>query len=186
MKHSAVRLREAEEGRRPFGHFPQMERWNQGAWILRDRTLLGLEMLLDEAFRIPGTGVRFGLDGIIGVVPGVGDVVGGLLSLIIPVAAWMRGVAYVTLARMAVNVAIGVLVGSIPLLGDVFDVAWEANRRNYRLLQRHVREPRRNTWRDWIFLLVLAAGLGLVFRHPAPGGDMARRVAHASLRTPVS
>jgi hypothetical protein len=54
-------------------------------------------------------------------------------------------------------------VGSIPLLGDVFDEAWKANRRNYRLLQLHVREPRRHTWCDWTFLLALAAGMGLVF-----------------------
>jgi hypothetical protein len=126
----------------------------------------GLEMLLDEAFLIPGTGVRFGLDGIIGLVPGLGNIVAGLLSLIIPVAAWMRGIRYVTLARMVANVGIGVLLGSIPLLGNIFDIAWKANRRNYRLLQLHVREPRRHTRRDWIFLLGLAVGLGVVFAIP--------------------
>ena len=166
MKHSAVRLGEAEVGKRRVGRFLQMERANRGAWILRDRTLQGLEMLLDEAFLIPGTGVRFGLDGIIGLIPGLGDIVAGLLSLIIPVAAWMRGVPYVTLARMVANVGIGVLVGSIPLLGDIFDIAWKANRRNYGLLQLHVREPRRHTWRDWTFLLGLAVGLGVVFAIP--------------------
>ncbi len=155
-----------EEGRRPFGHAVRMDRWNRGAWILRDRTLQGLEILLDEAFRIPGTPFRFGLDGIIGLVPGVGDVVAGLLSLLIPWAAWMRGVPYVTLARMAVNIGLGVLVGSIPVIGDIFDVAWKANRRNYRLLQLHVREPRRHTWRDRVFLALVACGLGLVFATP--------------------
>jgi hypothetical protein len=59
-------------------------------------------------------------------------VLAGLLSLIIPLAAWIRGVPYVTLVRMAANLAIGVLVGSIPLFGDIFDIAWKANRRNYR------------------------------------------------------
>jgi hypothetical protein len=144
----------------------QMDRWNRGAWILRDSTLQGLEILLDEAFRIPGTGIRFGLDGIIGLVPGLGDVVAGLLSLIIPLAAWMRGVPYVTLVRMAVNLGIGVLVGSIPIFGDIFDIFWKANRRNYRLMQLHLREPQRYNWRDWTFLLVLAAALGLVFAIP--------------------
>jgi hypothetical protein len=95
------------------------ERWNRGAWLFRDRTLHGLEILLDEAFVLPGTGIRFGLDGIIGLVPGLGDVVAGLLSLIIPLAGWIRGVPYVTLARMAVNLGIGVLVGSVPLFGDI-------------------------------------------------------------------
>ncbi len=141
-------------------------RWERGAWLFRDETLHGLEILLDEAFRIPGTGFRFGIDGIIGLVPGLGDVLAGLLSLVIPLAAWIRGLPYVTLMRMAVNLGIGVLVGSIPLFGDVFDIAWKANRRNYDLLRRHLGAPRRHTWRDWGFLLALATGLGVVFAIP--------------------
>jgi hypothetical protein len=142
------------------------ERWAKGAWIFRDQTLQRLEILLDEAFRIPGTSIRFGLDGIIGLVPGLGDVVAGLLSLIIPLAAWIRGVPYVTLVRMATNIGIGVLVGSVPLFGDIFDIAWKANRRNYLLMRRHLGEPRRHTWRDWTFLLLLAASLGAIFAIP--------------------
>jgi len=142
------------------------DRWTKGAWIFRDRTLEQLEILLDEAFRVPGTGIRFGIDGIIGLVPGLGDVAAGLLSLIIPLAAWIRGVPYVALIRMAVNIGIGVLVGSIPLLGDIFDIAWKANRRNYHLMRRHLGEPRTHTWRDWGFLLLLAGVLGLVFAIP--------------------
>jgi hypothetical protein len=141
-------------------------RWTRGAWIFRDQTLERLEILLDEAFRIPGTGVRFGIDGIIGLVPGLGDVLAGLLSLIIPLAAWIRGAPYVALVRMAVNLGIGVLIGSIPLLGDIFDIAWKANRRNYQLLRRHLVEPRRHTWKDWSFLFGLAGALGLVFAIP--------------------
>jgi hypothetical protein len=144
----------------------QPGRWNRGAWLFRDSTLQRLEFLLDEAFRIPGTGVRFGLDGIVGLVPGFGDVLAGLLSLVIPLAAWIRGVPYVTLVRMVVNLGIGVLVGSIPLAGDIFDIAWKTNRRNYRLLQRHLSEPRRHTTRDWLFLLSLACIVGLVFATP--------------------
>jgi hypothetical protein len=155
----------------PAADFPADEaartnRWNRGAWLFRDRTLRGLEILLDEAFRIPGTRIRFGLDGIIGLVPGLGDVLAGLLSLAIPVAGWARGTPYVTLARMGVNLGIGVLVGSIPILGDAFDIAWKPNRRNYRLLRRHLGDPRRHTWRGWSFLAILAAGLGIVFSIP--------------------
>jgi hypothetical protein len=142
------------------------ERWNRGAWIFRDQTLQRLEILLDEAFRIPGTQIRFGIDGIIGLVPGLGDVLAGLLSLVIPLAAWVRGVPYVTLMRMAANLGIGVLVGTIPIFGDIFDIAWKPNRRNYRLLQRHLGEPRQHTWRDWSFLLALAVGMALVFAIP--------------------
>jgi hypothetical protein len=145
---------------------PVIGRWGRGVWLFRDETLRQLEVLLDEAFRIPGTDFRFGIDGIIGLIPGLGDVLAGLLSLIIPIAAWIRGVPYVTLLRMAVNIAIGVLVGAIPLFGDIFDVAWKANRRNYLLLQRHLHEPRRHTWRDWCFLLLLLCALGVVFAIP--------------------
>ncbi len=155
-----------EPSRTPVILPPVAGRWGRSAWLFRDETLRQLEVLLDEAFRIPGTGFRFGIDGIIGLVPGLGDVLAGLLSLIIPIAAWVRGVPYVTLLRMGVNIAIGVLVGAIPLLGDIFDVAWKANRRNYLLLQRHLLEPRRHTWRNWCFLLLLLGALGIVFAIP--------------------
>jgi hypothetical protein len=142
------------------------DRWNRGAWLFRDGTLQRVEFLLDEAFRIPGTRIRFGIDGIIGLVPGIGDVLAGILSLLIPLAAWIRGVPYVTLVRMAVNLGIGVLVGTIPIFGDAFDIVWKANRRNYRLLTRHLGEPRRHTGKDWVFLALIAGGLGFIFALP--------------------
>jgi hypothetical protein len=142
------------------------DRWNRGAWLFRDGTLHKLEILLDEAFHIPGTGIRFGLDGIIGLVPGVGDVLAGLLSSVIPLAAWIRGVPYVTLMRMTANLGIGVLVGSVPLFGDIFDIAWKANRRNYLLLCHHLEAPHRRTARDWGFLFLLAATLAFIFAIP--------------------
>ncbi len=141
-------------------------RWQRGAWLLRDDTLQRVEILLDEAFRIPGTSLRFGLDGVIGLVPGLGDVLAGLLSLLIPLAAWTRGLPYITLLRMAANLALGVLIGSIPLVGDVFDIAWKANRRNYQLLRRHLAAPRRPTWRDWTFLALIVSALGTLFALP--------------------
>jgi hypothetical protein len=145
---------------------PDAQRWNHGARWLDDERLRWFEVLLDEAFAIPGTQIRFGIVGIIGLVPGLGDVLAGLLSLVIPLAGWVRGVPYVTLIRMLVNLAIGVLVGTIPILGDAFDIAWRANRRNYRLLTRTLAEPHRHTWRDWAFLCFLVAAIGVIFAAP--------------------
>jgi len=145
---------------------PPGHRWNRGAWLFRDSTLRSLEILLDEAFRVPGTQMRFGLDGIVGLVPIAGDVLTGLVSLIIPVAAWIRGVPYVALVRMAVNVGIGVLVGSIPIFGDIFDIAWKPNRRNYQLLTRHIGQPHLHTGKDWAFLFILAATIVFIFAIP--------------------
>ncbi|HEX4020166.1 MAG TPA: DUF4112 domain-containing protein [Acidobacteriaceae bacterium] len=134
------------------------------AWS--DENLDLLAHLLDDWLRIPGTSIRFGLDAIIGLVPGLGDVMVGIASCILLLAAWIRGVPYVALIRMAVNIAIDVLVGSIPILGDAFDIAWKANRRNYALLVRHVHEPRQHTWKDWIFLLLIALVILAIFALP--------------------
>ena len=71
---------------------PPHDRWSRGAWYFRDDILQRMEVLLDEAFRVPGTRIRFGVDGVVGLVPGIGDPLAGLLSLIIPFAAWARGV----------------------------------------------------------------------------------------------
>src|SRR5271170_7270497 len=114
-----------------------------------DENLDLLAHILDDWFRVPGTSIRFGLDGIIGLIPGLGDVLAGLASCIIIVAAWFRGVPYVALARMVVNVGVDVLVGAIPIAGDAFDIAWKANRRNYALMTRHLRQPRKHTWKDY-------------------------------------
>ncbi len=132
-------------------------RGGRGSRPFSDENLDLLSHVLDDWLRIPGTSVRFGLDAIVGLVPGIGDVLAGLASCILLLAAWFRGVPYITLIRMTVNIGIGVVVGSIPLFGDMFDVVWKANRRNYKLLTRHMEQPRRHTWKDWGFLLMLAA-----------------------------
>ena len=119
-----------------------------------------------RGIRHPGHRHRFGIDGIVGLIPGLGDALAGALSLIIPFAAWVRGVPYITLLRMLTNVAIGLLVGTIPILGDAFDIFWKANRRNYQLLTRSIAAPHRHTWRDWPFLALLAAGIGVIFALP--------------------
>jgi len=111
--------------------------------------------LLDDIFRIPGTEIRFGLDALIGWVPGIGDAMTGIASFLIVFASWRRGAKAVTLVRMIANVLLETAIGAIPVAGDVFHVVWKANRRNYRLLIREKEEPGANTRRDWMFLAVL-------------------------------
>ena len=127
--------------------------------MFRDENLDMLSRVLDTWFRIPGTSIRFGLDGIIGFFPGIGDFLAGAASCIIVLAAFFRGVPMVTIARMVVNLGIEVGVGMVPVLGNLFDIGWRANRRNYHLLERSLAAPKRDTWKDWLFMGLLGAGL---------------------------
>jgi len=127
--------------------------------VFRDENLDLLSRVLDTWFRIPGTNIRFGLDGIIGFVPGVGDFLAGAASCIIVLAAFVRGVPLVTVARMVVNLVIEVGIGMVPVLGNLFDIGWRANRRNYHLLEQSLAGARRDTWKDWVFMGLLALGL---------------------------
>jgi Domain of unknown function (DUF4112) len=102
-----------------------------------------LAHLLDDRFRIPGTSYRIGLDGLIGLVPGVGDAVTTLLSLYIVLEARRLGVPLTKLGRMGLNVGVDAVLGAVPLLGDLFDVAWKSNRRNLALLLDHLDADRR-------------------------------------------
>jgi uncharacterized protein DUF4112 len=111
--------------------------------------------LLDDMFRIPGTQIRFGLDALIGWIPGIGDAAAGIASFFIVFAAWRRGVQSITLVRMIANVLLETTIGAIPVAGDLFHVFWKANRRNYRLLIREKEQPGLNTGRDWIFLAII-------------------------------
>ena len=94
-----------------------------------------LATLLDTALVIPGTGVRFGLDAVIGLVPVVGDMITTALSLFIVHEAHQLGAPGHVIARMLGNVALDGFLGAVPLVGDAFDVLWRASRRNVRLLQ---------------------------------------------------
>jgi hypothetical protein len=94
-----------------------------------------LATLLDTAFILPGINVRFGLDALIGLVPGIGDAITTAMSLYIVHEARQLGAPRHVLLRMLANVALDGFVGAVPLVGDAFDVMWRANRRNMRLLQ---------------------------------------------------
>jgi hypothetical protein len=132
----------------------------------RTRDLQSLATWMDSAFEIPGLGIRFGLDSLLGLLPGLGDTVTSFVSLYLVAAASRFGMSRVTLLRMTMNVAIDWLLGSIPLFGDLFDVYWKANQMNMALLRRHLAtEPsmrRRARSADWAFVGVLAVVFSLL------------------------
>lgn len=97
--------------------------------------------LLDDLIAIPGTRIGIGLDPVLGLIPGLGDVFGGVLSSYILLVAAREGASTSVLARMLGNIALDSLVGTVPVLGDLFDVGMKANRRNVNLLEEHLASP---------------------------------------------
>lgn len=108
--------------------------------------------LLDSQFRVPGTNVRFGWDPLLGLVPGLGDLVAPLFAAVILFHAWKLRVPKVVMARMLINAAIDAIFGVVPVLGNIFDVFWKANRANVALIERHVGEGGRVRTADWMFV----------------------------------
>lgn len=101
-----------------------------------------LAKLLDAQFRIPGTNIRFGLDSLIGLIPGVGDLSTFAVSAFMLSVMARNGASGYVLARMVLNVVIDTLLGMIPLIGDIFDIAFKANMRNMRLMKQYYTEGR--------------------------------------------
>jgi hypothetical protein len=124
-----------------------------------DPELEQLARWMDSVFHIPGLGIRFGLDAILGLLPGLGDLATSVVSLYILGAASRYGVPRVTLLRMALNIMVDVALGSLPFVGDAFDVFWKANDKNVALLKRHVQstpaQERRGRRSDWLFVALL-------------------------------
>lgn len=118
--------------------------------------------LMDQRFVIPGTDIRFGIDSVVGIIPGIGDWLGGFLALYFPIQATLRDISSAVVGRMFFNIIIDIVIGAIPLLGDIFDVVWKANVKNARLLDRYQKEPEathtKSQWLNWslvIFFLVI-------------------------------
>lgn len=128
----------------------------------------GLARWMDYAFVLP-SGFRFGLAGIIGLIPGIGDLIDALISAYIVCRAIQLGVSRVAIARMMVNVGIEGVAGAVPLFGDLFDIAFKANRRNYQILKSHMAEPRRPRANDWIFVLLTGLLLMIIVALPILG-----------------
>jgi hypothetical protein len=115
--------------------------------------LRSLKRWLDEAFRVPGTAIRFGWDPIIGLVPGVGDLLTALFSGAIILQAHRMRLPRVVILRMLLNVVIDLAVGVVPLVGDAADVFWKSNTKNFALLELHADEVQPPSAGDWLFVL---------------------------------
>lgn len=123
---------------------------------------------MDDAIAVPGTRIRIGWDAILGaLVPGVGDGISAVSHVTLIWSAFRAGLPRVVFARMLLNVAIDALVGMVPVLGDLFDVAFKANRRNLELLERVERMPvRRPTFGDYAIVAFAIVGVLLLLSLP--------------------
>ncbi len=117
--------------------------------------------MLDSAFRIPGTELRWGWDPILGLLPGIGDTLTPLFSCFLMLHAFNVGIPKLVQLRMLLNVAIDLVIGIIPVVGDLFDFAWKSNERNLALLERHTYVIRRPGVGDWIFVLAVLGSLAV-------------------------
>ena len=124
--------------------------------------LRGLSRVLDGAITIPGTGIRVGLDPIIGLVPVVGDWIGAALSGYIIVQGARLGASGATLMRMTGNLVVDLMVGSVPVLGDIFDLGFRANERNLALISAHVQSPATRRRSDLAVVVGVIGGLLVV------------------------
>ena len=118
-----------------------------------------LAWLLDNSIPLPGLKYRVGIDAILGLIPGLGDVIGVVLSSYIVREAARVGAPPSVLARMAFNVAVEGIVGLVPFVGDLFDAAWKANQRNVALLEAHLNEPQRARRSSRLFVVGLIVAL---------------------------
>ncbi len=130
--------------------------------------LRGIATVLDDAVRVPGTNIRFGLDALLGLLPGAGDAVTGAVAAYAIVLAARLGAPPIIIARMAMNVLVDVATGTIPVLGDIFDIGWKSNRKNVQLLERYHTQPQKVNAASWavvaiVLLVILAAIVGVVY-----------------------
>ena len=116
--------------------------------------------LMDSAYRVPGTRLRFGWDPIVGLVPGVGDVATASFAVTILYHAYLLGVPKVVMGRMLLNILLDLAVGLVPFAGDIADVAWKSNSANLALLERHERPGVMPTSGDWAIVLIAMVLVG--------------------------
>jgi len=122
--------------------------------------------LLDEAFRVPGTKLRFGWDPIIGLIPWVGDLLTAFMGCAIVVQAHKMRVPGVVQLRMLLNIGIDLLAGVVPVVGDAVDVFWKSNAKNFALLERHAPVVQPATRGDWVFVVGIIAAVAAMAAVP--------------------
>ncbi|MDB6154759.1 MAG: conserved rane protein of unknown function [Chthoniobacteraceae bacterium] len=136
----------------------------------KNRTLTGddplialVARLMDSVFTLPGTKIRFGLDPLIGLIPGVGDTASAVVSMLLIFQSARYGMPRIVLARMALNVLLNTIFGSVPVIGDFFSLWFKSNNMNYALLRKHAGQRRTASSTDWLFVIgLLALLLGAV------------------------
>jgi hypothetical protein len=121
-----------------------------------------LARLLDSSVRVPGTGIRFGADAVIGLIPGLGDIGGAALAGYLVILAQRLGVPRAVVLRMLANVAVDTLGGTVPLIGDLFDVAFKTNMRNVALLERALERPAATTRTSRLMVAGTILGLAVL------------------------
>lgn len=124
---------------------------------LLSKKLDKLAWLLDNSIKVPGTSWKIGLDGILGLLPGIGDLSAGLLSTYILYQAVKIKVPRAIIARMGLNVLLESVIGVIPIFGDLFDFAFKANQRNVDLMRKYVLNPRETTRQSTLTIIALVA-----------------------------
>jgi hypothetical protein len=140
---------------------PKNKNLNQDSNEAILKRLRTLTNVLDNAIPIPGTPYSLGLDPLLGLIPAGGDIAGAALSAYIVVSAAKLGLPRESLVRMVLNILLEVVVGTVPVLGDLFDVAWKANVKNMELLDIHMKSPQKGKKADKWFVFVLVGGLML-------------------------
>jgi len=135
---------------------------------MRDPMIEKIAWIMDGAIPIGGR-FSIGLDSVLGLVPGLGDVIGALIGMVIVLRAMQAGIPRVAIARMTTNIAIDTLIGSIPILGDVFDVIYKSNIKNLRIYEEAVASGRQSAARHWGFFAALLIGVAAVVAGVAAG-----------------
>ncbi len=134
---------------------PKLENLDKLAWYL------------DSSIRIPGTKWTIGLDGLLGLIPGIGDLTSGLISSYIVLKGAKRGVPAIVIVNMLLNLGLDTIIGAIPIIGDIFDLAFKANNRNVKLIHSYEKDPnkikKQSRFSIAIFLLIVILSLASIF-----------------------